>query len=137
MSKRKGTAAKEMTAIETKAYRVVVEPLLDEEGGGFVARVPELPGCVSDGSTPAEAVENVQDAIEAWIATAQEAGDPVPAPAAKSGSYSGKWVQRVPRSLHRLLAERAEDEGVSLNQYTTTLLAQGVGHGSPRPRRAA
>ncbi|MBM3480177.1 MAG: type II toxin-antitoxin system HicB family antitoxin [Alphaproteobacteria bacterium] len=124
-------------AIETKAYRVVVGPLLDEEGGGFVARVPELPGCVSDGSTPAEAVENVQDAIQAWIASAQEAGDPVPPPAAKSGSYSGKWVQRVPKSLHRLLAERAADEGVSLNRYTTTLPAQGVGHGSPKPRRAA
>jgi len=65
MSKRKGTATKQRMAIETKAYRVVVGPLLDEEGGGFVARVPELPGCVSDGSTPAEAVENVQDAIQA------------------------------------------------------------------------
>jgi antitoxin HicB len=45
-------------------YPVIVSPLSDEDGGGFLATVPDLPGCMSDGETPAEAIENVRDAIE-------------------------------------------------------------------------
>ena len=48
-------------------YPIVVEPLSVEEGGGFLATVPDLPGCMSDGATPEEAVSNIQDAIAAWI----------------------------------------------------------------------
>lgn len=48
-------------------YSVVVEPLSLDEGGGFIATVPDLPGCMSDGETPEEALANVQDAITAWI----------------------------------------------------------------------
>jgi antitoxin HicB len=44
-------------------YPVVVEPLPEEEGGGFAAIVPDLPGCMSDGETPEEALGNVRDAI--------------------------------------------------------------------------
>src|SRR5947209_19036355 len=53
-------------------YPVVVEPLLAEEGGGFVATVPDLPGCMSDGATPEEALANVQDAIAIWIEAAND-----------------------------------------------------------------
>ncbi len=62
------------------AYPLLVEPLPAEEGGGFVAIVPDLPGCMSDGETPQEAVANVQDAILAWIEAARDLGHPVPAP---------------------------------------------------------
>jgi antitoxin HicB len=64
----------------TAAYPIVVEPLSAEDGGGFVARVPDLPGCMSDGETPEEAVHNVQDAIAAWIEAAADLGHPVPVP---------------------------------------------------------
>ncbi|HVV93541.1 MAG TPA: type II toxin-antitoxin system HicB family antitoxin [Hyphomicrobiales bacterium] len=47
-------------------YRVTIEPLSAEDGGGFLARVPDLPGCMSDGETPEEAIRNVRDAIEEW-----------------------------------------------------------------------
>ena len=47
-------------------YTVVVAPLAEEDGGGYLTRVPDLPGCMSDGDTPEEAVTNVQDAIAAW-----------------------------------------------------------------------
>jgi len=47
----------------TLAYAVVIEPLSAEDGGGFLARVTDLPGCMSDGETPAEALANVEDAI--------------------------------------------------------------------------
>ena len=46
----------------------------------FVAKVPELPGCTAHGSTPQDALSNAQDAIQLWIDTAREFGDPVPEP---------------------------------------------------------
>jgi|GEM_PF-2845154 len=52
-------------------YPIVVEPLPADEGGGFVATVPDLPGCMSDGATPEEAVSNIQDAIMTWIEAAR------------------------------------------------------------------
>jgi antitoxin HicB len=61
-------------------YPIVVEPLSPEDGGGFVATVPDLPGCMSDGATPEEAVSNVQDAIASWIEAAEDLGHAVPAP---------------------------------------------------------
>jgi antitoxin HicB len=62
-------------------YRIVLRPLAIEDGGGWVAEVPELPGCMSDGDTPQQAVENVMDAIGCWIEAAEEDGRPVPEPA--------------------------------------------------------
>ena len=66
-----------MTRLE---YSVIVSPLTPEDGGGFVASVPDLPGCLSDGETPEEAIANVQDAIGAWIEAANEMGRVIPAP---------------------------------------------------------
>ncbi|WOJ90459.1 type II toxin-antitoxin system HicB family antitoxin [Methylocapsa polymorpha] len=48
-------------------YSVTIEPLSEADGGGFVAFVPDLPGCMSDGETPEEALANVKGAIETWI----------------------------------------------------------------------
>ena len=61
-------------------YEVVIRPLADEEGGGYLAAVPELPGCKSDGATPQEALDNVYDAIGCWMEAAKEMGRPVPEP---------------------------------------------------------
>lgn len=61
-------------------YPLVVRPLAREDGGGWLAEVPDLPGCMSDGETPQEAVAHVQDAITCWIEAAQEDGRPVPQP---------------------------------------------------------
>ncbi len=61
-------------------YPVVVEPLAAEDGGGFSALVPDLPGCMSDGDTPEEAILNVRDAIRTWIDAAQATGRTIPAP---------------------------------------------------------
>ncbi len=63
-----------------QSYEVDVRPLAEDEGGGFVAIVPDLPGCRSDGDTPHEALTNAYDAIACWIEAAQELGRPVPAP---------------------------------------------------------
>ena len=61
-------------------YPVIVSPLSEEDGGGFVATVPDLPGCMSDGDTPQEALTNVQDAIEAWLEAARDLGRLIPPP---------------------------------------------------------
>ena len=61
-------------------YPIVVEPLSREDGGGFAAIVPDLPGCMSDGETPEQAISNVQDAIAAWIEAARDMGRDIPRP---------------------------------------------------------
>ena len=61
-------------------YRIALRPLAAMEGGGWLAEVPELPGCMSDGDTPTQALDNVMDAIACWIEAAEEDGRPVPAP---------------------------------------------------------
>lgn len=61
-------------------YEVGIRPLADEDGGGFVATVPDLPGCRSDGETPHEALTNAYDAIVCWIEGAEELGRTIPQP---------------------------------------------------------
>ena len=58
-------------------YRVLVE---QDEDGVFIATCPSLPGCVSDGSTRAEALQNIQDAMQGYIESLKKHGDPIPAP---------------------------------------------------------
>ena len=65
-------------------YAVIVEPLPVDEGGGFLATVPDLPGCTSDGATPEEALVNVRDAIAMWLEAAAELGRPIPRPTARA-----------------------------------------------------
>lgn len=103
-------------------YKVVLYPA---EEGGFVAEIPELPGCVSQGETVEEAWRMVHDAKRAWLETALEEGIPVPEPA--SDRYSGRLVLRMPKSLHRRIAELAKQENVSLNQYIVYQLARVTG----------
>lgn len=61
-------------------YEVDIRPLDPQEGGGFIAIAPELPGCRSDGETPQEALANAYDAIACWLEAAQEMGRQVPQP---------------------------------------------------------
>jgi predicted RNase H-like HicB family nuclease len=65
------------------AYKVVIEQLSEEDGGGYLATVPELPGCMSDGETRAEALTNVEDAIATWLHCARKHGDSIPEPERK------------------------------------------------------
>jgi len=100
--------------------------LIRNEDGTWFARVMELKGCMTEGNTKEEALKNLDDAMKGWIDVAIEDGESIPEPL-ESRSFSGKFVVRVPRSLHRNLAKRAEVEGVSLNQVVVTALAREVG----------
>jgi antitoxin HicB len=114
-------------------YRFTIRPLTQKEGGGYLIEFPDLPGCMSDGETIDEALANGAEAKRDWIAAMQAAGRPVPAPTAEAAeAYSDKWVLRTPKSLHRGLAERARQEGVSLNALAVAMLAQGLGQRLPR-----
>ena len=69
-----------VATMDARAYPVIIRPLTPEEGVGYRADVPDLPGCTAGGTTPAEASENAQAAIRAWIDTARAQGRPVPPP---------------------------------------------------------
>jgi antitoxin HicB len=106
-------------------YPFEIRPLSKDEGGGYAITFPDLPGCRSDGVTPERAVENGRDALQSWLAVAREFGDKIPGPFA---AVSGRFVQRVPRSLHAQLIAQAKAEGVSLNTLIVSLVSQGLGY---------
>ena len=97
-------------------YHIVIQHITDESGSYYFAAVREFDGCMSHGDTYTEAFENIQEAMELWIEAKLEGGFPVPLPTDES-QYSGKFVLRIPKTLHARLAMAAENEGVSLNQY--------------------
>jgi len=107
-------------------YPFIVRPLSKEDGGGYLIEFPDLPGCVSDGETVDEAIENGKDAVECWIADAKKHGDEIPLPGGRE-NFSGKFMQRVPKSLHRQLSEYAKRENTSLNSYVLHLISLGLG----------
>jgi len=103
-------------------YSFVVNHRIDEDGEVYYSRVLELDGCHSHGATKQEALENLQEAFEGYLETKLAFGDSIaePIPVEK---YSGKFVLRLPKSLHQKLAEQASSEGISLNQYALYKLA--------------
>jgi antitoxin HicB len=101
--------------------------LRKDEEGDWVARVEELPGCTAHGGSQTEALGKLEEVKTAWVEDAIESGDEIPEPKASEELPSGKWLQRVPRSLHKSLTEMAKTENVSLNQFVTSILAEAVG----------
>ena len=114
-------------------YPCEIRPLSRDEGGGYAITFPDIPGCRSDGATPEEAIKNGRDAMQSWLAVAVEFGDKVPGPFA---AVSGRFVQRVPRSLHAQLIAQAKAEGVSLNTLIVSLASQGLGHRLETPPKS-
>jgi len=101
-------------------YKLEIVPDMDE--GRFAARYPELPGCITVGDTLEAVVKNVNDAKIEWITAALEEGNTIPEPSSYD-DYSGQFKLRLPKSLHKLLADRSKEEGVSMNQYCVYLLS--------------
>lgn len=103
------------------SYRMEIVKDCDE--GGFVASYPDLPGCITCGETEEEALKNALDAKKAWLEAALEENIEIPEPDSLE-AYSGQFKLRLPRSLHRALAEHSQREGISMNQYCVYLLAK-------------
>ena len=114
-----------------------------DEDEAFVAFCPEFPGLSAFGESAAEALEQIQVAVELAVETHQAEGWPLPEPQGVS-QYSGQFRLRMPRSLHAELAARADAEGVSLNSLAVAYVARGLGSASaaeldvpPQGRRAS
>ena len=103
------------------SYRM--EIVKDSDEGGFVASYPDLPGCITCGETEEKALKNALDAKKAWLEAALEENIEIPEPDSLE-AYSGQFKLRLPRSLHRALAEHSQREGISMNQYCVYLLAK-------------
>lgn len=104
-------------------YTRLVQELNDESGHYFYGRILELDGCQSTGNTLEELYESMNEAMEGYLEVMLEEKLPIPLPETAE-KYSGKFVVRVPKSLHQRLAIEAKKEGVSLNQLALYKLAQ-------------
>ena len=123
--------------IEARVAEIMKQPYRKVISGnpeqGFLAEIPDLPGCMTAGETEEEAIELLRDAMVGWLTVSLEQGLPIPEPSSEP-AYNGKVLVRMPKFMHRQLAERAESEGVSLNQLAVTILAQGLGERRPSDR---
>jgi antitoxin HicB len=106
-------------------YHIEVIRETDPEDPGWVAWVKELPGCLTQADNFEELDGMIIDAMRGWIEIAVQDGIPIPLPQPEE-QYSGKFVVRVPRQLHRQLVEEAGRQNVSLNQYVNYALAMAI-----------
>jgi len=114
-----------------EAYAHIISRLPDEDGGGYLITFPDLPGCMADGETEAEAVENGRDAFAATLSALADMGRDIPVPSFMPSDItaldmSGKFLTRVPKSIHARLGARAKAEKVSLNTLVLTFITEGL-----------
>ena len=105
-------------------YKLEIIP--DTEEGGFCASYPELPGCVTCAETMEQVIANALDAKKNWLKAALEDGVAIQLPQKERSlnEYSGQFKLRIPKSLHKALAEHSKKEGISMNQYCLYLLSK-------------
>lgn len=106
-------------------YRVEIYPDETKDGPYWATRFPELPGVAGSGNSLEEAVSVAKESLRYWLEAKIDGGHPIPEPSPRAeDAYSGKLNIRLPKALHRDLTKRAENEGVSLNTWMTTILAK-------------
>jgi antitoxin HicB len=103
---------------DAREFQLVVR--WSDEDRCFLAWAPALPGCITHGETPEAAARSGLEAMALWIEDADRRGDPLPRPVRR---LSGKMTLRLPTSMHASIADAAERDGVSLNQWIVTKLA--------------
>ena len=101
-------------------YPFFISPLTEEDGGGYFIAFPDLPGCISDGETPGEAIQNGYDAARAWLLTAKEFSDPIP----QASQFRGGLMMGVTQPLRAKLFAKAKQEGVQMKALVTSSLAE-------------
>ncbi len=114
-------------------YQFTVRPLSKDEGGGYLVEYPDIPGCMSDGETVEEAIENSREALRDCIDVFRESSRKLPKPTI----VAAQWRQRLPRTLYSKLTRQAESEGVSINSLVTAIIAEAIGsRQAPPPKEA-
>jgi len=114
-------------------YTITLKPGTGEGEKYWIARVLELPHCMTHGSTPEEALKDIEDAKYEWLKSNLEDGLPIPEPA----RFTGQYHLRMPPSLHEALVLKSSSEDVSLNQFMISVLARAVGQDEPRKTKTA
>lgn len=123
MDERGKCMAKTLEYYMNLPYNKIIQEIHDESGHYFYGKILELDGCQSTGDTLEELDANLKEAMEGHIEVMLENKIDIPEPI-NEDNLSGKFVIRVPKSLHRRLVIEAEKEGVSLNQYAMYKLAK-------------
>ncbi|NSW91672.1 MAG: toxin-antitoxin system HicB family antitoxin [Firmicutes bacterium] len=100
-----------------------IEIVKDEREGGYLLSIPELKGCLTCADNLEKGMEMLEDAKKQWLMAALESGYEIPEPNALE-NYSGQFKLRLPKSLHKELAEKSKQEGISMNQYCLYLLSK-------------
>jgi antitoxin HicB len=107
-----------------KPYSRVVIP--DEESNTYTAQILEFPGCITEGKTPQEAYERLEEVALSWIEAALDMGQDIPLPWS-THEYGGRVALRLPKSLHKQVSLAAERDGTSLNQFIIMAISEKVG----------
>lgn len=113
----------DVAEILTQPYSRVIVP---DGTGRFAAEILEFPGCFAEGDTPEEAYEQLERVAESWLENALAQSWRI-APPLAANEHKGVLTLRLPKDLHRRAAERAQVEGVSLNQFILFAVAEKVG----------
>ena len=118
-----------MTREELEKYPFEIRKLSKEDGGGYLISYPDFKECISDGETIEEAIENGFDALNGLIETLKELNKTVPQPNSykTDPNVSGKFLIRLPKSLHSSLLNQAKYYNISMNTLVVALLAEGLG----------
>lgn len=112
--------------VEEVLARPYARRLTPEPEGGYSATISEFPGLVAEGETADDAIKNLDDAAASWIEVSLAHGREIREPVSFDG-YSGKISLRIPRTLHRQVAELADLDGASVNQMLTQAIAEFLG----------
>jgi antitoxin HicB len=109
-------------------YKIEIRKIPESLGGGFEASIPQLgrEAFSGDGETIEEALKSLEEVKKDLFESYLEEGENIPEPELDDAEYSGKFVLRIPKTLHRALAQKAKDEGLSLNQYCIYLLTRNI-----------
>lgn len=122
MTKRKRVSEREVARLAALPWTT---ELKRNDDGSVFARILELPGCMTEADSEEEAIHNLHEALELWLESELSRGHPIPTPEARR--YSGTFTVRTSPWLHRLAAEAAQRENVSLNEFVNEAVAVAAG----------
>lgn len=133
MDKKVTKRAEQLSDAAAYLKRPYARIVIPEDDKTFRGEILEFPGCIAVGNTAAEAFATLEEVAESWIETALAQGQKIPEPL-EGNEFSGKLVLRLPRSLHKKAARAAQRDGVSLNQFMVSSLAEQIGERSVTAR---
>lgn len=110
-------------------YKILVEPIKEEEGGGYLARIPQFGMSITgDGETEEEAINMLKEYKKIAFNRFLNEGKRIPEPKDELSfdHFSGRILLRLPKELHQIIAKKSQANNVSQNQYLNYIIASGV-----------